>query len=35
MTQKFDFCKMSHRPQEKRRRIELSLKTKIDLIQAA
>ena len=26
---------MSHRPQAKRRRIELSLKTKIDLIRAA
>ena len=26
---------MSHRPQAKHRRIELSLKTKIDLIQAA
>ena len=33
--QKFDLCKMSHRPQAKRRRIELSLKTKIDLIRAA
>ena len=34
-TQKFDLCKMFHHPQAKRRRIELSLKTKIDLIRAA
>ena len=34
-TQKFDLCKMSHRPQAKRRRIELSLKTKIDLLRSA
>ena len=34
-TQKFDLCKISHRPQAKRRRIELSLKNKIDLIRAA
>ena len=34
-TQKFDLCKMSHRPQAKHRRIELYLKTKIDFIQAA
>ena len=33
--QKFYLCKVSHRPQAKRRRIELSLKTKIDLIRAA
>ena len=33
--QKFYLCKMSHRPQAKRRQIELSLKTKIDLIRAA
>ena len=34
-TQKFDLCKMSHRPQAKCRQIELSLKTKIDLLRAA
>ena len=33
--QKFDLCKMSHQPQAKRRRIELYLKTKIDLIRDA
>ena len=34
-TQKFDLCIISHRSQAKRRRIELRLKTKIDLIRAA
>ena len=34
-TKKFDLCKMSHRPQAKRRRTELLLKTKRDLIRAA
>ena len=32
---KFDLCKMSHPPQAKRRRIDLSLKTKIDLLWSA